>query len=325
MSTIRRPALALALTALAVAVAAGCSEQVTAPPEQTAEPAAAQRTYAMTGLPAPASWKPRPVFVVKVDNTPGGRPQHGINSADLVVVEPVEGDLTRLAAFYETRLPESVGPVRSVRISDIGLVKPVAATVAASGGAPITVRAFEKAHVPLLDETHDSMLRDPSRTMPNNLFVDLNSIDRDDVGKVPPRPYFDFGTPKLPAGQSVKDVTIHYTPQVSEQWTWAAGRDLWQRADSTEYTANTMLLLKVRLRDAGYRDAAGSQVPVVVSSGRGEGYLLYDGQAHEIGWSKKSEVAAFEITTPQGLVIQVPRGRTWLGLLTQRGGKIEVS
>jgi hypothetical protein len=46
---------------------------------------------------------------------------------DLVVEELVEDGVTRLAAFYYSQLPSKVGPVRSMRASDIGIVSPARA------------------------------------------------------------------------------------------------------------------------------------------------------------------------------------------------------
>jgi hypothetical protein len=58
-----------------------------------------------------------PVIAVKVDDTSPGRPQRGIDLADVVYIEAVEAGLTRLAAIYATHLPV-VGYVRSTRPSD---------------------------------------------------------------------------------------------------------------------------------------------------------------------------------------------------------------
>ncbi len=60
-----------------------------------------------------------------MDNTDASAPQLGLGSADMVVEELVEGGLTRLAAFFYSELPGDVGPVRSMRASDIGIVSPV--------------------------------------------------------------------------------------------------------------------------------------------------------------------------------------------------------
>ena len=62
------------------------------------------------------------ILVVKIDDTNAAHPQIGVESADVVYVEQVEGGLTRLAAIYTSKLPPLIGPIRSARISDIELL-----------------------------------------------------------------------------------------------------------------------------------------------------------------------------------------------------------
>jgi len=90
-------------------------------------------TNPLTGIgPAPTT----PVISVKIDDTEPGRPQVGINQADIVYVEAVEGGLTRLAAIFATHHPSKVGYVRSTRPSDPDLLLQFGKITAAySGGA----------------------------------------------------------------------------------------------------------------------------------------------------------------------------------------------
>lgn len=309
------------LTALALSGAACSVPRVPVQPEEEPTP---QATYAMTGLPAPPGAAHRPVVVVKIDNTRAGQPQRGVNSADLVIEEPVEGGLTRLAAFFESRWPETVGPVRSARISDIGMVQPASATVVASGAAHITVTAFQRAGVKLIDETHEAFTRDPHRAMPNDLFVDITRLKRSDLGPAPKQPYFEFGQPQLPPGPEAAKVTIVYSNSHREEWRWDAKHGTWLRTDVADatITAPTILVLPVRLTDAGYRDAAGSRVPIVQTHGIGDGYMLVNGHVHAISWRKKSNTAPWQISTRAGLVLPVPAGRVWVALVQRGPGKI---
>jgi hypothetical protein len=76
------------------------------------------------------------VISVKIDDTAPGRPQVGINQADIVYIEAVEGGLTRLAAIFGTNKPAKVGYVRSTRPSDPDLLLQFGKITAAySGGA----------------------------------------------------------------------------------------------------------------------------------------------------------------------------------------------
>jgi hypothetical protein len=75
-------------------------------------------------------------IAVKIDDTAPGRPQVGIDKADIVYIEAVEGGLTRLAAIFGTNKPTEVGYVRSTRPSDPDLLLQFGKiTEAYSGGA----------------------------------------------------------------------------------------------------------------------------------------------------------------------------------------------
>ena len=52
----------------------------------------------------------RPVLTVKVENTPDALPQWGIDQADVVYEEIVEGNITRLAAMFNSHAPDKIGP-----------------------------------------------------------------------------------------------------------------------------------------------------------------------------------------------------------------------
>ena len=76
-----------------------------------------------------------PILVVKIDDTRSARPQIGLEDADLVYIEQVEGGLTRLAAIYSSVIPQNIGPVRSARISDIDILSQYGKVVFAYSGA----------------------------------------------------------------------------------------------------------------------------------------------------------------------------------------------
>ena len=80
------------------------------------------QAWPLTGTPGDnvGDW---PVLVVKIDNHERARPQFGVNSADVVFEEIVEGGLTRFAALYHSKEAGLVGPIRSVRTSDFDLLE----------------------------------------------------------------------------------------------------------------------------------------------------------------------------------------------------------
>ena len=66
-----------------------------------------------TGLPGNTEYRP---VQVQIDNESTGRPQWGIQSADVVYEVEIEGGATRLSAIFNDTLPDKVGPVRSSRV-----------------------------------------------------------------------------------------------------------------------------------------------------------------------------------------------------------------
>ena len=124
----------------------------------------------------------RPVIAVKIDDTASGRPQIGLESADVVYVEQVEGGATRLAAVFASRQPATVGPVRSVRKNDPELLggygRPA---LAYSGGAAGPVRTLHRSKV--VDAgpgAHGGAYRRlGARRAPYNLVVDTARLGRE--------------------------------------------------------------------------------------------------------------------------------------------------
>jgi DUF3048 family protein len=76
--------------------------------------------WPLTGMPLLAG-QPNPhrrTLAVKIDNAPAARPHYGISQADMVWELLVEGFITRLATYYHSQDPQTIGAVRSVRFSD---------------------------------------------------------------------------------------------------------------------------------------------------------------------------------------------------------------
>ena len=87
-------------------------------PNQSATPTATQAAATgplspTTGLPGNTEYRP---VQVQIDNESTGRPQYGIQAADIVYEALVSGADTRLSAIYNDTLPEKVGPVRSAKV-----------------------------------------------------------------------------------------------------------------------------------------------------------------------------------------------------------------
>src|SRR5207237_3959294 len=124
------------------------------PAPRTAQPAlpAPPTTAAapLTGLPMDIVRARRPVLVVKIDNAPKARPQIGLNQADVVFEEGVEGGITRFAALFHSEMSKPVGPVRSARSTDIKIVSALHHPLFAYSGANALFKQYVH-DAPLVD------------------------------------------------------------------------------------------------------------------------------------------------------------------------------
>src|SRR5688500_14626864 len=204
----RAPAFLVATATVASLLLASCSGDEEEPGKKAAAREQVPRSP-LTGLPVKGKAPTHPVLAVKIDNSSSSAPQVGLGSASLVVEELVEGGITRLAAFYWTDVPPVVGPVRSMRATDIGIVRPLEAVLVASGGAPVTVNRVKEAGIDTVVEGANGYYREGGRAAPYNLFMRLGQVAKalDDPGR-PPAPYLPFSdTSTLPKGQPARGLT----------------------------------------------------------------------------------------------------------------------
>ncbi len=131
----RRQALVLLGGAALLAACGGKSKEPPAPatvPSTAAAPAPTTvpppPVFPLTGMPADPARSGRPAMTVKIDNAPQARPQSGIDVADLIYEEVVEGGVVRFAAVFHSNDAGTIGPVRSVRAEDALIVTRCGAT-----------------------------------------------------------------------------------------------------------------------------------------------------------------------------------------------------
>jgi hypothetical protein len=266
------------------------------------------------------------VFVVKVDNTDSAAPQVGLGSADLITEEIVEGGLTRLAALYYSDIPRTVGPVRSMRASDIGIVKPARAVLVASGAAPPTIRRLDRVGIVQKVEGAPGFYRTSDRRLPYNLMLRLPTLVRQVKSTDPARPYLPFGSADdLPRGTKATSMQAVFSPTHTTSWRYTKGKG-WTRSNSLaaagdDFTADNVLVLRVRLTDAGYLDPGGNAVPETVLSGKGDAVLLHEDRAVRATWHKATRAAPVRLTTKSG-PLRVPPGHTFVELVPIRDGRV---
>src|SRR6478735_9073837 len=304
-------------------------EDTTPAAQQVAGAEELASTWPMTGLPVEGdadAAQPHPVLVTKMDNTYSSSPQIGLGSADLVVEELVEGGLTRLAAFFYSELPANAGPVRSMRASDIGIVSPVDATVVTSGAASKTIARINDAGIPFYQEGDVGFGRDSSRSAPYNLFANLQTVAEDSATDATrPQDYLPWGSEEdFPSGQPAKKIAASFGGSHTTNWTYDGKGYVNENTyadQGDEFPADSVLVLRVQVGDAGYLDPAGNPVPETKLEGKGEAMIFHNGRLVRGTWHKTGLDSPITLSTKAGDLI-VPAGYTWIELVPAANGNV---
>jgi hypothetical protein len=342
-SAIRVSLLGLSL-ALVLSACGGSEPEVASVSTQPSVAPEAPPVWSLTGLPGPEDAQIQPIVVVKIENDPVVRPQTGLDRADLIFEELVEGGMTRFAVVYQSDLPEEVGPVRSVRHVDVAIAEPMADAFVFSGGAKRTMK-FVKRKIPttisVINEGAPGMFRKPGINAPHNLFLKmdemLDSIAAKDTAStgffvrpealpVAPSasPSASNGTSDELLGKPVTNVSVVFSKFSGPNWKWNATDKMWTRSegvkpflnkDGTQFGTNNLVVIEVREIDAGYKGQTGGYVPRTVLTGSGRAWVLSDGKAVEVSWNKPFVDAQMELTDLAGKPFTMPAGRTWVELL----------
>ena len=272
-----------------------------------------------------------PVFVVKIENTSAGAPQYGLDKADLVLEELVEGGLTRLAAFFYSSIPSKVGHVRSLRTSDIGIAGPVGGQIVASGGANGAYNKVENAGITVFSEDAGSpgFSSDPAKYRPYNRLINLKTIAKKAKRSKINGPYLPWtpadAAPAAAAGKPATAATVRFSPSTSTTWELDGGK--WVRtnghaAPDKDFEADTMIVLFARVGDAGYTDPAGNPVPETVFEGSGEAQVFHGGTVDTVTWRKPSLDEALSFKAADGSAYTVDPGKVFIELVPKGAGSV---
>ena len=287
-------------------------------------------TNVLSGLPGLDG----PVLVVKVDDTSAAHPQIGLANADVVYIEQVEGGLTRLAAIFSNppALPDTIGPVRSARISDIDLLAQYGRVGFAFSGAqskmhPV-IAAANLENLSADINPPSVYFRDSTRSAPTNLILNpklllARAIDEQkrpisivkSVG-------WKFGVAPV-GGKKILSVSFKW-PAARYGATWSVAENRWLLTyrDQPDLDSNgfqlgspTLILQSVSITNSIYHDKVGGITPLVATVGSGTAFLLRDGKAISIYWNRASADAKTTWTLKDGTNANFAVGQVWIALI----------
>lgn len=271
-----------------------------------------------------------PVLIVKIDDTNQAHPQIGLENADVVYIEQVEGGLTRLAAVFSSVVPERIGPVRSARISDIEIMSQYGRVAFAySGAQKKLLPVIASANVQDLGAQRQSSLiftTDPTRTPPYAMVlradllmkkIEEKGLQVDSARSIG----FEFGD--LPVGGAPTEKVVMHWPAATYSATWSSEESRWllshnnsiDLADSGVVLGPTTLVIQmVSITPSEYKDKLGGVTPFSQTVGTGKAYVLRNGQRFATTWNRSSTETGTTFTFADGTTMYFDPGQIWIAL-----------
>jgi hypothetical protein len=272
-----------------------------------------------------------PVLAVKIDDTEQAHPQAGLEDADIVYIEQVEGGLTRLAAVFSSTIPPRIGPVRSARISDIDLFAQYGRVAFAYSGA-------QKKLLPVIAEANWSdvgaMRRgpafyetDPNRNQPFAMILNAQTLMANEVSKgtvidSAKNVGWTFSKKLENKGFEISDVTVKWPAQnysavwdpTSMRWLLSVNSVPDLSDTGMNLGPTTLVIQLVSITPSEYGDKFGGNTPFSETVGSGKGYVLRDSTVIAGTWNRADPLSPTTWSDASGAEIKFAPGQVWVAL-----------
>ncbi len=297
----------------------------TATPVPTPTPGPVSYT---TGLPFDGEYKP---VIVSIENSSAGRPQIGLQAADVVYEMAIAGSTTRFVCVFSDNIPEEVKPVRSARVSFLYIVKEWNAAYMHFGGScsdnkkgsePYNVYSHElyddiKVNIDLIEgKYNDFYYRSKDKKAPHNAVGNLKMVQaRYDYQPEPLGWLFDSNATYT--GQDGKQISLKMCSNKNDfvTYTYDAANDVYLRFMSGKkfISAETNAQVSVKniiVQYSTYEVMSGITLWEMTGSGNADIYI--GGVLVKGTWEKDSAADPTIFRDASGKQIVLRPGNTWI-------------
>jgi hypothetical protein len=260
-----------------------------------------------------------------VDNYPAARPQSGLDKADLVFEEPVEGGITRLVAVFQCQDSGQVGPVRSARAIDVPILEQLSDPIFVhAGGINPVIDLLDEAA--LIDENFPRVLTNPpGRVAPYDTYVSTGGgWGLDPTDTTPPTPVFSYGT-AVPAGDAATSIHIPFSSAADETWRYQSASGVYALSyagvpatltDGSMITATNVVVQHVVVSSGPWVENSDGALEVQAQMiGSGPVQVFRNGVEIDGTWDRSSLSTPTNLVDPGDTPITLEPGITWVDLV----------
>jgi len=286
-------------------------------------------TCPLTGAPPPSGGVPsRPALAVKVDNYPTARPQSGLEKADIVFEEPVEGGVTRYVAVFQCQDAPLVGPIRSARYPDVGILDLLNHPIFVHVGGIDPIQAMIRN---ANDDNYDLYYKGaiiqhpPGRVAPFDTYISTAAAWGANTSDTSvPSPLFSYSS-ATPVGTPVTGVHIPFSGTSNETWTWSPTVKAWMLSYSglasilnsgVPVSATNVVIMHVVTNNGPWlENNVGGYEVEVTSAGSGQLQVLRGGKMLIGTWHRAGLNSPLQLLTASGSTLDLQPGNTWVELV----------
>jgi hypothetical protein len=289
----------------------------------------------------------RPVAVM-INNHAAARPQSALTDADIVYEALVESGITRYLAFFWSKGPQKVGPIRSARQYYLEWLSPYdpiyihdgcASTDDPRTNACGNIYAY---NIKDIATTGAWRWNDGRRYAPHNEYSSVmtawdyaadrgwdsfpeefeswefkNDAETNERGDGY-RYEITFHSRLNNSGSY--DTTWQYDSATNSYKRWVGGRIAIDQENNSHVTAKTVIVQETSLTPA--YDSKGRII--IDTIGQGDAVILMDGKEIDGSWKKTNRTDRTTFYDDAGDEVEFNRGRIWLSIITQTTSEFDI-
>ncbi len=293
----------------------------------------------LSGLTNSAEIARRRPIAVKIPNDAQSRPSTGLSQAEVVYEHKTEGGITRFTALFVLSDLKKVGPIRSARFVDVGLIREYSALFAHVGGSPAIREALTTLGELDRDEffygSEGPYFRDDDRSPPHHVYVDLAKLRADAATTVLPplveiSPWVFYSeAPDHGSARSIQIRTVtsggapqtryDYDPDMRSYSLWIDDQPLIDALDGRQISVENVIVqfTKTELTEH-VEDAAGNLSLAIETVGQGRVLVFHDGHRIDGRWFRRDLDSRTRFESSSGRPIALRPGHSWVHLLDNR-------
>jgi hypothetical protein len=270
-------------------------------------------------------------MAVKVDNYPAARPQSGLDKADVVFEQPVEGGITRYVAVFQCNDAPLIGPVRSARSIDIGILGQLGHPLLAHvGGIDPVLRDIVASPIVNVDlgQNRSLVIPKPGRVAPYATYTSTALVygTHPDL-TTPPQPLFTYSK-TAPSGTTVSTVNINYSSTSNVTWRYNPSLHAFQRFyngttpdmldNGAQNTAANVVVQYVKIIYGPWVENSQGALEVradLYPNASGDAAVYRDGVAVPGTWQRSTLGSPTQFLDRSGNRIPLRPGQTWVEIV----------